>query len=69
MLATGLAWGIAAAWVFNVVGSGDLLYAFYKGARVRLDPGSLGAAFYIVTVVVPLLLVTHALVFILPIRG
>jgi hypothetical protein len=48
-LAEGFAWGIGAVWVFNVVGTGDLLYAFYRGARVRLDPGSLGAAFYIVT--------------------
>lgn len=69
MLATGFAWAIAAAWVFNVVGAADLLYAFFKGARVRLDPGSLGAAFYIVTAIVPPLLVTHALVFILLIRG
>jgi hypothetical protein len=47
------------------VGTGDLLYAFYSGARVRLDPGSLGVAFYIVTAIVPPLLVTHALVFVL----
>jgi hypothetical protein len=67
-LARGFAWGIAAVWAFNVIGAGDLLYAFYKGARVRLDPGSLGAAFYIVTALVPPLLVTHALVFILLIR-
>lgn len=63
-----LASSIVAAWVFNVVGAGDLLYAFYRGARVRLDPGSLGAAFYIVTAIVPPLLVTHALVFALLIR-
>jgi hypothetical protein len=35
------------------------------GAQVRLDPGSLGAAFYIVTAIVPPLLVMHALVFVL----
>lgn len=46
----------------------DLLYAFYKGARVRLDPGSLGSAFYIVTAIVPPLLVTHALMFAMLIR-
>jgi hypothetical protein len=68
-LAKGLAWGIGVVWVFNIVGAADLLYAFYKGARVRLDPGSLGAAFFIVTAIVPPLLVTHALVFILLIRG
>ncbi|HKD23316.1 MAG TPA: hypothetical protein VKB71_14970 [Rhizomicrobium sp.] len=64
-LAASAGWAIAAVWIFNVVGAADLLYAFYRGARVRLDPGSLGAAFYIVTAIVPLLLVTHALVFVL----
>jgi hypothetical protein len=64
-LATGASWAIAAAWVFNVAGAGDLLYAFYRGARIRLDPASLGAAFYIVTAIVPPLLVTHALIFVL----
>jgi len=68
-LAAGAAWATAAAWAFNVVGAGDLLYAFYKGARVQLDPGALGGAFYIVTTIVPLLLATHALVFVLLIRA
>lgn len=57
------AWAIAAVWIFNVWGAGDLLFAFYQGARVRLEPGSLGAAFYIVTAIVPPLLVSHALIF------
>lgn len=56
-------WAIVAVWVFNVWGAADLLFAFYKGARVRLEPGSLGAAFYIVTAIVPPLLVSHALIF------
>jgi hypothetical protein len=38
-------------------------FAFYKGQRVNLDPGSLGASFYIVTAVVRPLLVSHALIF------
>jgi hypothetical protein len=67
-LAAGTGWAIGATWIFNVAGAGDLLYAFYRGARVRLDPGSLGAAFYIVTAIVPPLLVTHALVFVLLMR-
>ena len=41
----------------------DLLFAFYQGARLRLEPGSLGAGFYIVTAIVPPLLVSHALIF------
>ena len=61
-------WAILAVWIFNVWGAVDLLFAFYKGARVDLEPGSLGAAFYIVTAVVPLLLVSHALIFALLMR-
>lgn len=68
-LTTGAAWATAAAWTFNVVGAGDLLYAFYKGPRERLEPGGLGAAFYIVTAIVPPLLVTHALIFMLLIKS
>lgn len=56
-------WAIVAVWVFNVWGAGDLLFAFYQGARVRLQPGSLGDGYYIVTAVVPLLLASHALIF------
>jgi hypothetical protein len=61
-------WAIVAVWVFNVWGAADLLFAFYTGARVRLDPGSLGAAFYIVTAIVPPLLVSHTLIFVLLMR-
>jgi hypothetical protein len=55
------------AWAFNILGSVDLLYAFYEGNRVHLDsaPGLQGAAYFIPTVLVPLLLVTHVLVFLL----
>jgi hypothetical protein len=55
--------GIALVWVFNLWGSADLLYAFYQGNEVGLEPGQLGAAYFIVTVLVPLLLITHGLVF------
>jgi hypothetical protein len=56
--------GTGLVWVFNVWGSADLLYAFYQGMfGVRIKPGELGAAFGIPTVVVPLLLITHGLVF------
>jgi hypothetical protein len=39
-------WAIATVWIFNVWGLADLLFAFYKGARVNLEPGALGAGFY-----------------------
>jgi hypothetical protein len=58
-------WALAAVWIFNIWGAADLLFAFYKGQRVNLEPGSLGAGFYLVTAVVPPLLVSHALIFML----
>ena len=64
-LALGASWAIAAVWIFNIWGAADLLFAFYKGVRVNLEPGELGAGFYIVTSLVPILLVSHALIFML----
>jgi hypothetical protein len=58
----------AAVWVFNVWGAFDLLFAGYRGLHVQLAPGSLGAGFFIVTVLVPPLLVTHGLIFRLLVR-
>ena len=53
-----------AIWTFNVWGIFDLLMAFYNATiRVGIDPASLGAAWFIPTVAVPLLLWTHVLVF------
>jgi len=61
--------GIGLVWVFNLWGSADLLYAFYQGLiGVGIEPGQLGAAYFIPTVVVPLLLITHGLVFRLSLR-
>ena len=57
-------WAIAIVWVFNVWGTLDLLNAIYNGQiGVRIDVRSLGAAFYIPTVIVPALLILHALIF------
>ena len=55
--------GTIIVWVFNIVGTVDLLNAFYQADRlgVGLTPGLQGAAYFIPTVLVPLLLVTHAL--------
>ena len=55
--------GIPLVWVFNLWGSADLVNAFYRGNQVGLEPGQLGAAYFVVTVLVPLLLITHGLVF------
>src|SRR5258708_14386258 len=62
-------WAIAIVWVFTLWGTGDLLYAIYQGEiGVGIGPGSLGAAFYIPTVLVAPLLVTHGLIFLLLLR-
>jgi hypothetical protein len=55
--------GVAVAWIFNLWGSADLLNAFYQANAAGLVPGQLGAAYFIPTLVVPLLLITHGLAF------
>lgn len=55
--------GIVTAWTFNIWGSADLLNAFYQANHAGLQAGQLGAAYFIPTFVVPLLLITHALAF------
>jgi hypothetical protein len=63
-------WAIPVVWVFNAWGALDLLFAFYQGTiGVRINPGSLGAAYFIPTVAVPAALVTHGLIFWLLLRG
>jgi hypothetical protein len=61
-------WASASVWLFNVWGAADLLFAFYQGTQVGLQPGMLGPAFYLVTALVPALLVTHFLLFGLLVR-
>jgi hypothetical protein len=56
---------VGLVWLFNVVGSLDLLYALYQGNRLEV---ALGAAYYIPTVGVPALLVTHAMIFSMLVR-
>jgi hypothetical protein len=55
--------GIAAAWIFSLWGSADILNAFYQANHAGLLAGQLGAAFPLPTVIVPLLLITHGLAF------
>lgn len=50
-------------WIFNLWGAADLLFATMQGLRVGLEPGALGAAFFLPTAIVPALLVTHLLTF------
>ncbi len=55
--------GVAAAWIFSVWGTADILNAFYQANHAGLLAGQLGAAFFLPTVIVPLLLITHGLAF------
>jgi hypothetical protein len=63
--------GIIVTWAFNVVGTVDLLYAFLQGnsTGIGFAPGLQGATYFIPTVLVPLLLITHGLVFRLLLRS
>jgi hypothetical protein len=55
--------GVVIAWIFNLWGSADLLNAFYQANDAGLVPGQLGVTYFIPTLVVPLLLITHGLGF------
>jgi len=55
--------GIAAAWVLNIWGSVDILNAFYQANHSGLLAGQLGATFFLPTLIVPLLMITHGIGF------
>jgi hypothetical protein len=53
--------GVVIAWIFNLWGSVDILNAFYQANNAGLMAGQLGATYFLPTLVVPLLLITHGL--------
>lgn len=55
--------GVVVAWIFSVWGAADLLNAFYQANHAGLLAGQLGAAYFLPTAIVPLLLITHGLGF------
>lgn len=55
--------GVVAVWAFNLWGSADILNAFYQANHAGLLAGQLEAAYFIPTFVVPLLLITHGVIF------
>jgi hypothetical protein len=64
--------GVAVAWIFSLWGSADLFNAFFQANRAGLLAGQLGAAYFLPTLVVPLLPVTHGItfrIFLLPRKG
>ena len=64
-LRTGRTSALVLVWIFNIVGTVDLIYALSSGGDAVPD---LGATWYIPTFVVPLLLVTHFMIFVRLIR-
>jgi len=58
-------WAIPLVWVFNIWGFADIVDAVYHGVifGIAASSGSLGALFFIPTVFVPLLMITHGLIF------
>ena len=55
--------GVVVAWIFSLWGSADIVNAFYQANHAGLIAGQLGATYFIPTLVVPLLLITHGLAF------
>ena len=55
--------GMVFAWIFNLWGAADLFNAFYEANSAALIPGQLGVAYFLPTLGVPLLLVTHVVMF------
>ena len=62
LLRAGSVLAIPLVWAFNIEGTLDLLYAVFQGTRLGVI-AQMGPAFFIPTVVVPALLVSHVLVF------
>ncbi len=54
---------IPLVWLFNIAGTLDFLYAFFQGIRSQINPGQLGATYFIPTVIVPAMLICHIIIF------
>ncbi len=67
-LRTGRVGALALVWLFNIVGTADLLYAVSIGT-LNNAARDMGSAWYIPTMIVPLLLITHAIIFVRLLRG
>jgi hypothetical protein len=58
-------WAVAITlvWLFNVVGTLNLLFGFFQGLTIPIDIALLGPAYFIPTVVAPIWLTIHFMVF------
>lgn len=70
LLAVRHRWRLATplVWLFNVVGTLDLVNAFVQGARHHIQPDQLGVMYFIPTLRVPSIYVTHFMIFALLLR-
>ena len=57
--------GVVIAWIFNLWGSADILNAFYQANHAGLLAGQLGATYFLPTLIVPLLMITHGVAFLI----
>jgi len=55
--------GVVLAWIFNLWGAADLFNAFYQANHAGVIAGQFGATYFIPTLIVPLLFITHGLGF------
>jgi hypothetical protein len=59
---------VAAVWVFNLVGLTDMILNLINGIRLQVAD-DLGAAWFGIAFVVPLMLVVHAMIFVFLLRA
>jgi hypothetical protein len=61
-------YAIALVWITNVVGTLDLVNALAGGVRFDIARLGMGSFWYVVTILVPILWIAHALAFALLLR-
>jgi hypothetical protein len=63
-----LGFAIALVWLTNIVGAVDLANALVGGIRYDIARLGMGSFWYVVTILVPILWIAHALAFLLLLR-
>jgi hypothetical protein len=63
-----LGFAIALVWLTNIVGTVDLVNALIGGVRYDIARLGMGSFWYVVTILVPILWIAHALAFLLLLR-
>jgi hypothetical protein len=63
-----LGFAIALVWLTNIVGTVDLANALVGGIRYDIARLGMGSFWYVVTILVPILWIAHALAFLLLVR-